>query len=282
MMPSMVLSPSGSPAFVFVQPALRSPITAATQSIRTAAAAQQVSAPATDSGSNVWLGAAAAFVGTSVFVAASQQRRQRTLRTGAAANAPDVAAVAPTKSAKTSDKEAPAKKTQPPPPPPFDPAKQPGVTLPLLFFDPLGFCKKGDKESFRKYRTAEIKHGRVAMLAALGAVSQHWFRFPGFDQVPSGVQAITTFPGAAGLVALILGAGVVETQLWVEDPNKEPGNFGDPAGIGQYYEEWRNRELNNGRFAMIAIMGIIVAELVTGKDGFDQVWVTTVGDLKPE
>jgi hypothetical protein len=218
------------------------------------------------------LGAATAIVGSAAFAATSQRRGHRTLRRGATANAPDPVAV----------EEAPVKKTQPPPPPPFDPAKQPGVTLPLLFFDPLGFCKKGDKESFRKYRTSEIKHGRVAMLAALGAVGQHFLRFPGFDQVPSGVQAVTTFPGLVGFLALILGAGFVETQLWVEDPNKEPGNFGDPAGIGQYYEEWRNRELNNGRFAMIAIMGIIVAELVSGKDGFDQVWVTTVGDLKPE
>jgi len=32
----------------------------------------------------------------------------------------------------------------------------------------------------------------------------------------------------------------------------------------------RNRELNNGRFAMFAIMGIIAAELVTGKDAVQQ------------
>ena len=32
----------------------------------------------------------------------------------------------------------------------------------------------------------------------------------------------------------------------------------------------RNRELNNGRFAMVAITGIVVAELVTGKDAVQQ------------
>merc|ERR1719492_465544 len=252
------------------------------QSARTAAASQRASAPAADAGSNMRFGAATAIVGSAVFAAALQPRGHRTLRCGAAANAPDAVAVAPTKSAKASAKEAPVKKTPPPPPPPFDPAKQPGVTLPLLFFDPLGFCKKGDEEGFRKYRISELKHGRVAMLAALGAVGQHFLRFPGFDQVPSGIYSITTVPGLAGFAALFLGAGYVETQLWVDDPNKEPGTFGDPGGVGQYYEEWRNRELNNGRFAMIAILGIIVAELVSGKDGFDQIWVTTVGDLKPE
>jgi hypothetical protein len=32
----------------------------------------------------------------------------------------------------------------------------------------------------------------------------------------------------------------------------------------------RNRELNNGRAAMFAAIGIISAELLTGKDGVEQ------------
>ena len=35
-----------------------------------------------------------------------------------------------------------------------------------------------------------------------------------------------------------------------QDPNKEAGDFGDPLGLGQYNEEFRNKEINNGRFAM--------------------------------
>jgi hypothetical protein len=31
-----------------------------------------------------------------------------------------------------------------------------------------------------------------------------------------------------------------------------------------------NRELNNGRAAMFAVIGIIAAELLTGKDGVEQ------------
>merc|ERR1719428_2406870 len=72
----------------------------------------------------------------------------------------------------------------------FNPAIQVGVTAPLDYFDPLGFCKKGDAETFRKLRTAEIKHGRVAMMASVGACAQHYVKFPGFEKVPSGVSAV--------------------------------------------------------------------------------------------
>merc|ERR1719321_1221335 len=46
----------------------------------------------------------------------------------------------------------------------------PGVTGPLGFFDPLGFCSADDvaKGRINFYREAELKHGRVGMLAALG------------------------------------------------------------------------------------------------------------------
>merc|ERR1712176_1562365 len=40
-----------------------------------------------------------------------------------------------------------------------------GVTAPLGFFDPWGLSKKGN---IAVYRNAELKHGRVCMLATLG------------------------------------------------------------------------------------------------------------------
>merc|ERR1711937_269825 len=48
----------------------------------------------------------------------------------------------------------------------------PGVTGPLGFFDPLGFCSADDitEGKIRFYREVELKHGRVGMLAALGFV----------------------------------------------------------------------------------------------------------------
>lgn len=88
---------------------------------------------------------------------------------------------------------------------------------------------------------------------------QHYVQFPGFEEVPTGVGAITTAPGTYGFAALFLVSGLpldlpkrslkstrLELALWTEeislplalllceDPKKEPGNFGDPLSLGQY------------------------------------------------
>merc|ERR1719414_1075907 len=165
-----------------------------------------------------------------------------------------------------------------PPPPPFDPAKAIGVTSPLGYFDPLGFCKVGDYATFHKLRCAELKHGRVAMLAAAGTVFAHYVKFPGFEKTPAGLGALGDPAAIVGFFFIFPLAGFIEIIYWKDDINKEPGNFGDPAGwagtglggAGSYNDDMRNRELNNGRMAMFSILGIIVAELVTGKDGVQQ------------
>lgn len=183
-----------------------------------------------------------------------------------------------------SGSEAPAgkqvEKTEaaPPPPPPFDPAVQLGATEPFGFFDPLGFAKTGDEEGFRKLRIAEVKHGRVAMMAAVGAVIQHYIQFPGFDQIPKGLGAVLSPPGTYGFVALFLVSGALELLVWKDDPTQKVdsiGDYGNPLqlGVGDPLGEsvdMKNRELNNGRAAMFAALGIIVAELVTGKDAVQQ------------
>ncbi|CAE7805256.1 FCPF [Symbiodinium sp. CCMP2456] len=42
----------------------------------------------------------------------------------------------------------------------------------------------------------------------------------------------------------------MELGVWTQDPSKEAGDFGDPLGLGQYNEDMRAKEINNGRFAM--------------------------------
>jgi len=168
---------------------------------------------------------------------------------------------------------------EPPPPPPFDPAKEVGVTAPLGYFDPLGFCQVGDYEGFHKLRSSELKHGRVAMMAAFGTVFQHFVKLPGFDSTPAGLGAMLDPVGVCGFAFLILPLAAVEAVYWKDDDlSKEPGNFGDPgnwAGLfgafgGGYSDEIRNKEINNGRMAMISVTGILVAEIATGKDGVQQ------------
>merc|ERR1719373_294538 len=113
------------------------------------------------------------------------------------------------------------------------------------------------------------KHGRVAMMAAVGLVGQHFVKFPGFEQVPSGLGALSSGGDTIGPTALFAASGALEL-LWRADPSKEAGNFGDPLGLNMYTEDMRNRELSNGRFAMVAVLGMFAAEVVTGKDAIQQ------------
>ena len=42
-----------------------------------------------------------------------------------------------------------------------------GDTPPLGFFDPIGFVSTADETTVKRFREAEIQHGRVAMIASL-------------------------------------------------------------------------------------------------------------------
>ena len=56
-----------------------------------------------------------------------------------------------------------------------------GATAPFGFFDPLGLSKDVDAGRLAFYREAEIKHGRVAMLASVGFLFQEHYTFTGID-----------------------------------------------------------------------------------------------------
>lgn len=152
----------------------------------------------------------------------------------------------------------------------FDPTTMPGATEPLGFFDPLGFTKGKDEANFRKLRVAETKHGRVAMMASIGTVVSHYVKLPGFEKVPAGLGAIADGSALPGLAALFLASGAFEVLFWKDDSNKEPGDFNDPLGFAQQINVERGYELNNGRMAMISVLGQLAAEIVTGKDAVQQ------------
>merc|ERR1712232_761908 len=43
-----------------------------------------------------------------------------------------------------------------------------GALEPAGFFDPLNFAEKADDNTLKRYREAELTHGRVSMLAVVG------------------------------------------------------------------------------------------------------------------
>ena len=107
-------------------------------------------------------------------------------------------------------------------PPPFNPTEfaktLPGITAPLGFFDPAGFCSNDNgaegtatEGKIRFYREVEIKHCRVAMLAAIGfpyAEGNHPL-FGGEIDVPSYV-AFQQTPLQTFWPAVVLLIGVAE------------------------------------------------------------------------
>ena len=138
-----------------------------------------------------------------------------------------------------------------------------GVTAPAGFFDPLGLSKDIDAETFAKYRSAEIKHGRVAQLAVLGYIAPEVFRFPGdiapgvsFASIPNGIAAIEAVP-ALGWMQMFFLIGAVDYAL--ETTGASP--FA-PAGQKEFASaeeelELTNKELNNGRLAMLAALELL-------------------------
>ena len=155
-----------------------------------------------------------------------------------------------------------------------------GVQPPLGFFDPLGLLADADQERFERLRYVEVKHGRVAMLAFLGnIITRAGAHLPGsinsagdsFDSFPNGWAAIWG-PDAipqGGLIQIVLLVGFLELAV-MKDVTGEaefPGDFRNGAldfGWDTFDEETqafkRGVELNNGRAAMMGILGLMVHE----------------------
>ena len=92
---------------------------------------------------------------------------------------------------------------------------RPGVIVPTGYFDPLNLATSEAK--FEKFRAAELKHGRVAMLAVIGYVVPEFYRWGGeinfglkFADIPNGIAAISAVP-ALGWLQIITLIGAVET-----------------------------------------------------------------------
>ena len=194
---------------------------------------------------------------------------------------------------------APAAKTAPATPA-FSVETMPGALAPVGFFDPLGFAANADESTLKRYREAEVTHGRVAMLAVIGflvgeAVEGSSFLFDAqisgpaishFEQIPDGWDAlIVTFIGAAEAQRAQIG--------WVDPANAQydrpgqlrdeyyPGDIGfDPLGIRPEdpaeLDEMITKELQNGRLAMLAAAGFLAQETANGLGIFENFQVSMI------
>jgi len=154
-------------------------------------------------------------------------------------------------------------------------------------FDPLGLCS--DVRSFVSYREAELKHGRLAMVAAIvwplveieePIISQR-YRLPD-ALAENGGRFLPTFTGGLqdqfveGILVLML---VIGASCEIVRPDRAvPGDIGaDPLRL----EKWRppsilrrlvppgrpwmpEAEVKHGRLAMVAFVFNIIDELTTG------------------
>ena len=181
-------------------------------------------------------------------------------------------------------------------------AEEVGAQRPLGFWDPLSLVQNADQDRFDKLRFTEIKHGRISMLAVvgylIGASDIRWGGYADvaktikFSEVHGGFQSFQELPSGYffWLVAFLGGvdfhmardySGTEEfpsawTPEFPGDIRNEarhlPGNA--QSGVLQLWENLtpaqkiskRAIEINNGRAAMMGILGLMVHEQLGNLD----------------
>jgi len=151
-----------------------------------------------------------------------------------------------------------------------------GDTAPFGYWDPLGFSQGKTLDQMVSYREAELKHGRIAMAATLG-----WIVQPGFHPLAKDchikdptdpLKTLYELP-PAGFLQIFIFIGFLEfLGLKIkENPTYAPG---DLLGASELVDntdagwvDYQQKELNNGRLAMFAIMGFWIQDLLFGKTG---------------
>lgn len=148
-----------------------------------------------------------------------------------------------------------------------------GATKPLGFFDPLGFSKDVSNSDLLRLRESELKHGRLGMVSALAIPL-----IERFDHSPAIHQFDHLHPSVQlGIVFSMMAAEVTFMRAGWKDPFVGTNNYFQlldgyqPGDLGfklKLSDDMLNKELNNGRLAMIASAGMIAQEVVTGQPLF--------------
>jgi len=136
-------------------------------------------------------------------------------------------------------------------------------------FDPLQIS---DLVPLNWSREAELKHARVCMLAVAGWVSVDLgFRVPYAPEVSSlfahdaCVEKGPMYPLLLAIAIVEVCTGIPKVFQLLNDPDAAPaGDFKfDPLGFGGG-KDLEEKELANGRLAMMAFSGIVTQSALTG------------------
>jgi len=159
-------------------------------------------------------------------------------------------------------------------------------------WDPMGFSKLYDRNfdfnnvmvypHVQWLREAEIKHGRVCMLAFVGMVVQQFVQIPGYPAEPDWTKALALCYqdkfSTIGIVQISVFTMLVEGRwfpegAWLGQMEREPGDLGfDPLKLtkkpGFDLEKAQLKELKNGRLAMIGVASMAANHAIPGSVPF--------------
>ena len=155
-------------------------------------------------------------------------------------------------------------------------------------FDPLGLAT--DAESLIRYRDAELKHARLAMLAAVGWPLGELFQPDLAAQwhAPSlvfaqGGENPSVLNGGLQNVPVVFWAGAIAVAVAAElaglqaaNDGKAPGDLGLRAGQGAVAgllgseAAVADAELANGRVAMLAVVAYVLQEFAATSTGIPE------------
>ena len=143
-----------------------------------------------------------------------------------------------------------------------------GATPPLGYFDPLGFSNDKSTSELVRLREAELKHCRWGMVSAVTIPATELVTHKPAIYAPNDPVAFTIFVSAVAVAeSLSLSLGwknpfLNSSNLFVMNEDYQPGDLGLKTFVNKYNPFLANAELNNGRLAMIAAIGMITQELL--------------------
>jgi len=159
-----------------------------------------------------------------------------------------------------------------------------GTTRPLGVWDPLGLVGD-DAVKYRRWQEMEIKHGRIAMAATLHVIATgagykwdgyaSYLSFPPlkFADIPAGTLGSWEALPQAGWAQIVAVIAILDNSLFAQTDGAPGDCVGDRIPWVRYddpaVKEFKlNAERNNGRAAMMGILGMIVHEGLTGNPLF--------------